>query len=243
MSTIFGNIERKVYAKTFLQQVDVRLEYPAIKQDAITDGDVESFFKNHFDVGASSSVLLEDDVFLKDDQKQLAFLFSADAAMVCVGHLNYRSFYDSVLPNVYHIKDFVFNLLKQEGVVSYIRKVNVFTFENNADLSEDEFSAVLYDNVFSPDFLNVTPTRDVSEVNGKTTTVQLRVVENVFFMTYIIPRENGKYSLFLETILKAEADRLSLESELERMNNLLYNAFHWSVGKNIITVMNKEEEQ
>ena len=105
MNTVFKHIERKIYAQTFLQQVDVRLEYNPLQREWVQEEDVISFFNNHFQIEANFSTLLEDRVFLKDNEQQLAFLFSSDAAMLSVGYLNYRSFYDSVLPNVYHIKE------------------------------------------------------------------------------------------------------------------------------------------
>ena len=50
MNDIFEHIERKVYKRTFLQQVDVRLEYPILKEEKLTSelvGAVDLFFKNH----------------------------------------------------------------------------------------------------------------------------------------------------------------------------------------------------
>ena len=241
MNTVFKHIERKIYAQTFLQQVDVRLEYNSLQRERIPEEDVISFFNNHFQIEANISTLLEDQVFLKDNQKQLAFLFSSDAAMLSVGHLNYRSFYDSVLPNVYHIKDFVFNLWKQQEVTAAIRKVNVFTMDNNINLAEDDFHSLLYETVFSSEFLQLASKATTWEIDGNSIMVQNRSVDEVLFRTYIIKRENGDYSLFLETILSKKDVGQTLEETLEVMNLILYDAFHWSVGANIIAIMNKEE--
>ena len=243
MNTVFKHIERKIYAQTFLQQVDVRLEYNSLKRECISDVDVISFFNNHFNIDANISTLLDENIFLKDDQQQLAFFFSSDATMLSVGHLNYRSFYDSVLPNVYHIKDFVFNLWKQQEVTAAIRKVNVFTMDNNIDLSEDAFHSLLYETVFSSEFLQVASKMTTWEIDGNSIIVQNRSVDEVLFRTYIIKRENGDYSLFLETILSKNAVGQTLEEILEEMNLILYDAFHWSVGANIIAIMDKEEQK
>lgn len=243
MNTVFKHIERKIYAQTFLQQVDVRLEYNSLQRECVQEEDVISFFNNHFQIEANISTLLEDRVFLKDNEQQLAFLFSLDAAMLSVGHLNYISFYDSVLPNVYHIKDFVFNLWKQQEVTAAIRKVNVFTLENNIDMPEETFNSLLYETVFSTEFLQVDPEIITSEIDGNSITVQNRSVDDVLFRTYIIKRENGAYSLLLETIQSKKVGAHTLEETLEGMNVTLYDAFHWSVGTNIIAIMNKEEEK
>lgn len=243
MNTVFKHIERKIYAQTFLQQVDVRLEYNSLQRERIPEEDVISFFNNHFQIEANISTLLEDGVFLKDNQTQLAFLFSSDAAMLSVGHLNYRSFYDSVLPNVYHIKDFVFNLWKQQEVTAAIRKVNVFTMDNNINLAEDDFHSLLYETVFSSEFLQLASKATTWEIDGNSIMVQNRSVDEVLFRTYIIKRENGDYSLFLETILSKKEVGQTLEETLEVMNLILYDAFHWSVGANIIAIMNKEEQK
>lgn len=241
MNTVFKHIERKIYAKTFLQQVDVKLEYNSLQSECVPEGEVASFFNNHFQIDANSSTLFNDNIFLKDDHQQLAFLFSSNTAMLSVGYLNYRSFYDSVLPNVYHIKDFVFNLWKQQEVSVAIRKVNVFTMDNNINLAEEDFHSLLYETVFSSEFLQVVPKMTASEIDGNSVTIQERSIEDVLFRTYIIKRENGAYSLLLETIKSKKAVAHTLEETLEGMNATLYDAFHWSVGANIIAIMNKEE--
>lgn len=243
MNTVFKHIERKIYAQTFLQQVDVRLEYNPLQREWVQEEDVISFFNNHFQIEANFSTLLEDRVFLKDNEQQLAFLFSSDAAMLSVGYLNYRSFYDSVLPNVYHIKDFVFNLWKQHEVTAAIRKVNVFSMDNNINLDEDAFHSLLYETVFSSEFLQVAPEVTTSKIDGNQVVVQERSIEDILFRTYIIKRKNGVYSLFLETIKSKKVVASTLEETLEGMNVTLYDAFHWSVGANIIAIMDKEEEK
>ena len=49
MNGTFIHIDRKVYKNTFLQQVDVRLEYPSIAKDDIPKRAVD-FFKKHFGI-------------------------------------------------------------------------------------------------------------------------------------------------------------------------------------------------
>ena len=122
MNDIFEHIERKVYKRTFLQQVDVRLEYPILKKEELTSelvGAVDLFFKNHFQLEQNDIPLSE--IFLKDDELQLALSFTPIASMLSVGYKNYSTFDDSVLSYLDPLKKYVFNVLGKRDVSPFSR--------------------------------------------------------------------------------------------------------------------------
>ena len=249
MNEIFEHIERKVYKRTFLQQVDVRLEYPIIEKEKLTPELVEAvdeFFKNHFQLEQNNIPLSENEIFLKDDEQQLAFRFAPIASMLSVGYKNYNTFYDSVLPYLYPLKEYVFKVLGRREVKTYLRKVNVFSTDNQSEVAQDKLERLFLQNVFSSAFLSAEESKSRVRIDGEETELSVRNFKTDGFTlelrTYILHRENGLTSLFLDSIVSFDAGSSGLEDMLKKANSLLFDSYHWAVSEGIIDVMNKETE-
>ena len=249
MNDIFEHIERKVYKRTFLQQVDVRLEYPILKKDELTSelvGSVDEFFKNHFQMEQSEIPLSEKEMFLKDDEQQLALSFTPVASMLSVGYKNYSTFDDSVLPYLDPLKEYVFNVLGKRDVKAYLRKVNVFSFENQIELPQEKQERLFLQNVFSASFLNSEESKSRVKIDGEETEMSVRNFKADEFTleirTYFLHRENGLISLFLDSIVNFNAESSNLEDWLKTANSLLYDSYHWAVSEGIINIMNNDAE-
>ena len=251
MNDLFPHIDRKVYNRTFLQQVDVRLIYPTITRAGVSDtfiNGADTFFQNHFGINVDLNQLMDKSVFLEVENKQIAFIFSSAASMLSVGYKDYRTFYDSVLPNVYPVKEFVFNLLGVGYTDVYVRKLNVFTFDVNEDIDIERNKRLIYQNVFSEEFLNHAVERDNVVIRDCNTEIEVRRFKNekkeLLCRTYILPHEEkGAYALFLDNIIRFSTDSNALEINLQEVNNVLYDAFHWAVNDEVIDIMDKEDRK
>lgn len=247
MNGIFEHIERKVYKRTFLQQVDVRLEYPILEKDDLTPdlvGSVEEFFKNHFQLEQNDIPLSEKEMFLKDDEQQLALSFTPVASMLSVGYKNYNTFYDSVLSYLYPLKEYVFNVLGKSDVKACLRKVNVFSTDIRDELTQEKQERLFLQNVFSSAFLNADESKCRVKIEGEDTDVFVRNFKTDDFTleirTYFLHRENRLTSLFLDSLVTFNANSSNLEDLLKTANSLLYDSYHWSVSDGVIDIMNKD---
>ena len=247
MNDIFEHIERKVYKRTFLQQVDVRLEYPILKKEELTSelvGAVDLFFKNHFQLEQNDIPLSE--IFLKDDELQLALSFTPIASMLSVGYKNYSTFDDSVLSYLDPLKKYVFNVLGKRDVKAYLRKVNVFSFENQTELPQEKQERLFLQNVISSALLNFEESKSRVNLDGEDTEMSVRNFKTNDFTleirTYFLHRENGLTSLFLDSIVNFNAESSNLEDSLKAANLLLYDSYHWAVSEGIINIMNNDTE-
>ena len=249
MNDIFEHIERKVYKRTFLQQVDVRLEYPILKKEELTPelvGAVDLFFKNHFQLEQNDIPLSEKEMFLKDEEQQLALSFTPIASMLSVGYKNYSTFDDSVLSYLDPLKEYVFNVLGRRDVKAYLRKVNVFSFESHTEIPQEKQERLFLQNVSSSAFLNYEESKSRVNIDGEETEMSFRNFKTDDFTleirTYFLHRENGLTSLFLDSIVNFNAEPSNLEDWLKTANSLLYDSYHWAVSEGIINIMNNESE-
>ena len=185
--------------------------------------------------------LSEKGMLLKDDEQQLAFSFTPIASMLSVGYKNYNTFYDSVLSYLYPLKEYVFKVLGRRDVDAYLRKVNVFSFENQPDLAPEKQERLFLQNVFSSAFLNAEEAKSRATIDGEDTEMIVRnFVIDDFAMeirTYFLHRDNGLTSLFLDSIVNFDADSSNFEDLLQTANSLLYDSYHWTVSEGIIDIM------
>ena len=249
MNDIFEHKERKVYKRTFLQQVDVRLEYPVIDKDELTSEFVEAtdgFFRNYFQLESSESPLAEKDLLIKYDDQQLAFNFSPNACMLSVGYENYKTFYESVLPYLYPVKEYSLNILGRSPLHVGYRKLNVFSFDNDAKDDVEKESRLFLQNVFSPEFLNAEVSTSNEIIGSENTKVSVRdFLINDFRLelrTYFLHPKDGVSSLFFDSRVYFDADSSNLEELLTIANSLLYDSYHWAVSDGIINIMNNDAE-
>jgi hypothetical protein len=249
MNDIFEHKERKVYKRTFLQQVDVRFEYPILAKDELTHELVESvgeFFRNHFQLEQNDIPLSEKEIFLKDDEQQLALSFTPVASMLSVGYKNYNTFYDSVLSNLYPLKEYVFKVLGKSDAKACLRKVNIFSTDYHSELAQEKQERLFLQNVFSSAFLNAEESKSRVIRDGEDTELSIRSFKiddfNLEIRTYFLHRESGFTSLFLDSVVSFDADSSSVEEMLTKANSLLYDSYHWAVSEGIIDIMNKDAE-
>lgn len=249
MSSVFEHIERKVYKHTFLQQVDVNLEYPIIKKDELTSDFVRlagAFFRNHFQTELNEIPLSKKNIFLKNDERQLAFRFTPIASMLSVGYKNYKTFYDSVLPYIYPLKEYVFKVLGRNEVRTYLRKVNVFSVEKQTELDQEKQDRLFLQNVISSDFLNTDASKSEVIIEGENTEVSVRSFQidgfTLELRTYFLHQKEGLSSLYLDSIMSFDADVSNVEDMLKMANDILFDAYHWSVSEGIIDIMNNDTQ-
>lgn len=249
MKDVFEHIERKVYKHTFLQQVDVNLEYPIIKKDELTSafvGLADAFFRNHFHAELNEIPLSEKNIFFKDDDQQLAFRFTPIASMLSVGYKNYNTFYDSVIPHLYPLKEYVFNVLGRDEVRTSLRKVNVFSVEKHTELDQVKQDRLFLQNVISSALLNTEASKSEVIIEGENTEVSVRKFQidgfTLELRTYFLHRKEGLISLFLDSIVSFDADVSNVEDLLKKANDILFDVYHWSVSEGIIDIMNNDSE-
>lgn len=246
MNGSFIHIDRKVYKNTFLQQVDVRLEYPSIAKDDIPKRAVD-FFKKHFGIDVVTDQILKKQIGLRDDKTQLAFHFSPSASMLSVGYKDYHTFYDSVLPHLYPIKEYVFNVLGQSDVKVGLRKLNIFSFKKHENIDQAKANRLIYQNIFSQNFLSADSLVEIEVRSGHNTEVGVRKFSvgliEIDIKTFILPHEEKEDMsvLYMESTACFDADVSNVERILEEANNTLYDAYHWAVNDSIIDIMNRED--
>lgn len=241
----FDDYPRKIYKRTFLNTVFVVLSYSIGEiSEAILES-VNRFICENFN---SQENVTEDNLrrgfSFDNEEKGVSFFFSTKHVGVKYLKDDYISFQQTMMPLIYFLMTFLRNALNVSMIDDIsIRKINTWPVKRPQDKPFDE-------NRFVKDFLstNLISQSDADESSGnlenahcfKGSTESLSFI--IKYGTLNREYEGDMYCcLVLDESATAMGVQISdTESILLKVNNTLYNIFHWCVSEQTLAYMNKE---
>ncbi|WP_206225138.1 hypothetical protein [Parabacteroides sp. ZJ-118] len=240
----YQNSEHKVYNRTFMRSASADVEYADISLSSQTEA-LTTFFKDNFGVDFNPHDNPElASIKLTAEGKPLSFDFHNTNSSVLVGAEDYKSFADTMQPNIGKLVSFL-QIMRISNVSSLSIKKN-----NQWDLSAEDImnaykSAIPYtfadENIREVAKLNVPDDSPKPIKLSREANVDLgdgRLV--VYFFVEIIDEHNLRLVLELKATAAnvKTSDVLSVSSML---NDVIYGAFHDLITPDIIGLMDRSK--
>ena len=242
----FKNIPYKQYKSSFLSIVTLSLKFDA--NEALSDAKFVSNLKEYVDSSFSLHINEADEfngLTVKSVDGNFTYSFGKTGVGVEILGDGYQNFFNSQNPCLLRMVDYVKNVVEFEGVKEIaVRKVNKWHFKNNSQktVSVDEAR----DFVFSPEFLNVLSSDNLSDVE--------RLVDNFEKVEEVVDgksvslrtaylkdsKDANITGLILDSVCRQIAECIKLDdlqNVCKGINKLLFDAFHWCVKQQIISMM------
>lgn len=248
MTLPFKEIPHRLYKNTFLQNVFVSYTFQSdegmVDSPAIKD-EFDNFICSQFGLEPNDSFPAEP-ISLSSSDKMISFLFFRNKASVRVGARNYRSFEDSVVPQVVKLDKFI-SLLKVDSVSRLaLRKINIWPISVDAAMSlSDDAIEIIEREVFSDDLLSETNV----QLDNKEESIPIRkkcewvndaikiTVRTAFMRDDRVPKNKGNLVLDIEVVLNNGTALDETKDQLLMLNDKLFNVYHWCVNSTIIKIM------
>lgn len=243
----FPNIKIRVYPKTFLKDVRICVLFSEVPLNEDLQNCAGEFFQNKFGL---AGVKMEEmpkavSVFSKDNN--IRFAFGLSRVDLSIKRDAYRSFVeiDSYLQMVY---SFLSALNRDFATKIIFSKYNELGYE----AKENTTVAEVMEGVFSGDLLESMTKRDrdaqkhlsrwekIVSANGDDETKSTFMIEYGFSKK---PESTIGSCLTLKTLIESNVEEISF-SDIPRVlteyNQILDNAFHWSVSDQVLNAMKKK---
>ena len=244
MSYNFKEIEKKVYPKTFLKDVQILLEFDGCVGDVVT---ISEFIKSNFNLSVNGDLIYKG-IVINTEDTLIKFQFEQNLLKLTMRHPAY--------------KQFAFALRWMPIILSYLQIVHVdgvkrlaiskynelgYTLSGNIDVAE------IMRQVFSDELLNQGESKEWEQ--ERMTFVDMTRWEkfgsiegndqwnSAFSYEYGFCRKansNNTGSLTLKTIMESKnvaIELTELENVMIAFNDVLDRGFHWCVNENIIKKM------
>jgi len=247
MSYPFPKIERKVYSKTFLKDVQIKINYTPVSYDNNVFRRILEFTETEFNLLVPPNERKRD-FAIKSEDEMIAFQFKENSAYLKMRHPLYKSFENTKL--------FRDKLLKYIGTIGVekIKRVEISKYNELLYRYEDSNSTlkVVMETIFSESLLHFGKGKKELDENFFNETSRWEATGNIcgedelqskFTYQYGFCKDaESEYSgrLTLKTIIASEKDNSSkdLPNILEKLNLIIDEAFHWCIRKEIIDQMN-----
>lgn len=249
MAFDFGNHIRREYKNTFLQNVLVKIDF---KERNLIDSEEVSRKWNEFVVSnfnnSSNKTNLPVDFFetpIRVSRKDgnCSFFFSKKVVSAVVGAKDYRTFVDSVIPQIYKISKFLTDVISTNEITRLsLRKINIwqFKFNGTSSIKPDEVRKILFSNALmsheesralNEDEQNIDNLHKYEWEDG-----DKKAIVKTFF---IPPKQANVFAQVLDTELQMNTPIQinQVQDNFIELNNILYNLFHWCVSERVIDVM------
>ena len=248
MALPFEKIEHAVYPRTFLAKVMIGVTFKV--DEATLDSDtmqerLRVFLENNFQLELGPVNFKERMLNIKNDEKGIGFIFSHNAVVAFVNGSSYKSFKDSLYPCVSYLTSFLNDVFDVKSVTARtIRKMNVFSLEDepgaNNDLTGTK-NLILSNEFLQSESEPVDPVLDMDGVEKKLTWKEQEITINARYQHKLPGEHKIQHWLDLEVIstpaIQIPIDAVNEYEYWEQMNQLLFNALHWSITKNIVQLM------
>lgn len=245
----FDSAKYKKYKRSFIQQVMVALFFDKVEPNEQHKQAWFDYCLSNFNSSPSGNVMSNPIQISKKDGT-LSFAFSNGMVGTRINAIAYSNFSDTIIPQVYKLRQFVDNVV---GKDTKIRKIKIFKV-NGWQVETKDFFKLLKEGLqaqfFSEEYLSyrehfvetnvenqlIVPKEHVWEENG-----------NLFKISsgwLNVKDSPGVYRLLLNTeYLKLKKDGIALsdvESILTEMNSSLFDAFEWVVSDKVKEMMEME---
>lgn len=247
MAYPFEHKERKVYSNTFLQNVLVEWYFEPIDEESFKVR-VKDFLAEKFGIQIGGDDEVQCPIAISSKARKAQMLFGLDVFKLSVRVDIYKGF-DSLNP----LLGFGFDYLCLNGIQNIrgcvIRKIDIFPFKNmRGDNTSNE---TLLGKVFSKDLLSgiSISSNDAIQSIWSKEFANVEEPEKVFIKFGFLRKRSEPSDKDVDDtmILDFSADRFEsmpvdmVEDRLLRMNQTLFDAFHWSVNQRIIDIMKGDE--
>lgn len=241
----FEHKEHEVYANTFLQSIGVEYHYGS-KSKGIRPESINRFMKDKFKLDIDfSKMSFPINISSKDHLVKMSFGETVFKLQVKV---NAYAGFSTLYPFLETGKNFM-SLIKEDNVKKLaIRKINMWPYKNvrGANTAKE----IILKKIFSKELLegiNAASLGNTSSVmwdkvfENKNDDIQEKI--NIKF-GFLFPENNLLNDvpddiLILDTSIEQDVDldSASIINSLKEMNQVLFDAYHWSVNPSIIDIM------
>ena len=252
----FPHIEHRVYKNTFLQNTIVEVTYDKVSPKQLT-GDFEDnknlFFKRFFNIDQSQRDFIKDGISLATADKSQSLTFTDCNCKAIVNRSVYNTFVESILQHVFEISKFLQDVVRLREVSSIaVRKINMFPviYDESRDLSIRTERQKVLANVFTSNFISLHHEENVLPVKGAVAPFGVRKIKGPDGVVYTLktgiipPQDENKDVLFVvldsEAELGMNTNTQDIESKALKLNDYLFDLYHWAVSKEIIDRMQQE---
>ena len=255
MAYPFESIAHKEYVNTFLVNTTVSL----ITED--WNGQFKDGFADHFSGFVKRFFGLEKDghdfierkeLSLKSHDDDVSYSFRPDKVYLRVGRKSYRTFVNSIIPDVLPLKVFLFGVMEKESIENVmVRKLNIFPIQADSLEEIKQNAQKIYGSIFKPAILD-----SLSQDNPPENTPWILDFRKGIFvdkedeMAIRIGISQSKGSKNVFNVVLDSSTRCKIPSAigegsvdriLLRQNDQLFDAFHWCVSDEIIHLMEKKD--
>lgn len=239
--------EHRVYTNTFLRRVIVYVSFDKKSLDFFDDIFTISLKKyllsmyNVEGIGDFPHKAIE----LKNDEDNTEILLSNGAFLMTFDQKGYKSFIDSVVPQLIRLKLFAEQIMKATDYTELrIRKVNVwrFGFKEKTDITYN----IAAQAVFSSDLLQANNKVQLSE-EEKVLPIQSKLQWNeksqtINLLTGFAKLDDKTSNLVLDTEIleSAKVKTSELTDTLLELNGTMFAAYQWSINDKVRNLMDKK---
>lgn len=238
------------YKHSFLNQAMVALSFDAVEADDNKEKAWRDYVRATFGANSEKSVF-EVPVVLSSNESLLSFMFSNNQVAVRMGGNGYKNFADTVVPQVYKMRQFIEKVIGSDAKITKARifKVNLWQVECPTDIMQ--VSSDIRQKLFSKAYNSYEETENDSASNispmidGKnnvwknedevfsihTGWVKVKDKKNLYRMLF-----HSEYEVNFRSALALN----EVDSQLGDMNYILFNAFEWTVSDMVKQIMNNE---
>ena len=238
----YRELEHKVYARTFLRDVVVELKFEEGVRDV---GFLKKYLQEYFNVTVDERASSFSYVELTDPLKKLKFVFSEKNAKVEVKGVFYKSFADTMLPFMQRLVVYAGQVCAVECVKSLlVRKNNVWEIKAHDNIRNAYPKALnfTFKRQHVADLLSMKLPEETPFKMSKEAEVDLSGgVLGLKLSTEVKDKQQADLMLGLV----AEAADVPLKDVLEaanKLNDVIYAAFHDIVSVDIINLMESSKE-
>lgn len=256
MAYPFQTIPHKEYPNTFLENTAVTLisrKWNGEFNDNFTilyPKFVERFFGLKKDAQQFKE---KQEVSMTAPEDEVTFTFRPDKANLRVGRKKYHTFVDNIIPELLPLKVFMFGVMERESIENVmVRKLNIFPIQADSVEEVKENTLEIYKYIYNPELLsalsNEEPPHDASWIldfrrgifsnSENEVTVRIGIARaQGYEKTFNVVLDSSARCVNPSEIGEGAVDRILL-----RLNDQLFNAYHWCVGNEIIQLMEKENK-
>lgn len=247
MAYIFPDNEYMVYSKTFLKDVQVRLDFPCMELGIISAPNVSQFFKNKFNFN-DNDITIEDikkGFIVYTDDEQIQFDFGIEKVIITMKCPTYKSF-DLALSLIEIVEEYLSILHVSKVSKLIISKYDELEFKNNRNYTMlNVMKNVFHNNLLTTinnekenPFKELVRWEKVLSFEGGDDTNSNLFIEFGFSLRGT-ERQHGALTLKTQISSRTIIETEKIKMVSKDYNRILDNAFHWCIRPEIIDIMKK----
>ncbi|MDE7455993.1 MAG: hypothetical protein K2M96_04715 [Prevotella sp.] len=258
MAYPFQTIPHKEYPNTFLENTAVTLisrKWNGEFNDNFTNL-YPKFVERFFGLKKDAQLFKEtQEVSMTAPEDEITFTFRPDKANLRVGRKKYHTFVDNIIPELLPLKDFMFGVMERESIENVmVRKLNIFPIQADSVEEVKENTLEIYKYIYNIDLLGAGALSNEDLSHDAPWILDFRKglfsnSENEVTIRIAIARAQGyekTFNVVLDSSARcvnpSEIGEGAVDRILLKLNDQLFDAYHWCVGNEIIQLMEKENK-